>query len=54
MNNHRFNDITPEEVINILRSMGIKFNKKQFLKDVKAFYSAEDLSKHWRKKIRFL
>lgn len=50
MNNHRFNNITPEEVINKLRSMGIKSNKKQFLNDVKTFYSAEDLSEHWRKK----
>ncbi len=50
MNNHRFNNITPEEVINKLRSMGIKFNKKQFLKDVNAFYSAEDIAKNWRKK----
>ena len=50
MNNHRFNGITPEEVINKLQSMGIKFNKKQFIKDVRAFYSAEDISNHWRKK----
>jgi tetratricopeptide (TPR) repeat protein len=50
MNNNIFNDITPEEVINKLRSMGIEFNKKQFLKDVKAFYSADDISHHWRKK----
>lgn len=52
MNDNRFNGITPEEVINKLQSMGIKFNKKQFLKDVNAFYSADDISKHWRKKYK--
>ncbi len=50
MNNHRFNDITSEGVINKLRNMGIEFNKKQFLKDVKAFYSADDISHLWHKK----
>jgi len=44
MNNDRFNDITPEEAINKLQSMGIKFNKKQFLKDLNAFYSADDIN----------
>lgn len=52
MNDNRFNGITPEEVINKLQSMGIKCNKRQFLKDVNAFYSADDISKHWRKKYR--
>ena len=50
MNNHRFNDIAPEDAINKLQSIGIDFNKKQFLKDVNAFYSAEDIAKNWRKK----
>jgi len=50
MNDNRFNGITPEEVINKLQSMGIKFNKKQFLKDVRSFYSADDISNNWRKK----
>lgn len=50
MNNHRFNNITPEEVINKLRSIGIKSNKKQFLNDVNAFYSADDIAKNWREK----
>lgn len=50
MNNSRFEKWTEKKVIDKLKSMGIKFEKNQFLKDVKSFYSAEDLSKHWREK----
>jgi tetratricopeptide (TPR) repeat protein len=38
-----------EEIISKLRGFGVGFDKRQFKKDVKSFYSACELADHWRK-----
>lgn len=38
---------TTEQIIHKLRNLGILFEEKQFLADIKQFYSGEDLAHHW-------
>lgn len=41
------NEMSTEEIISNLHSMGIAFEKEAFLKDVEKFYSAQQLSESW-------
>lgn len=41
------NEMSTEEIIDKLASVGIAFEKEAFLKNVEEFYSAEQLSEHW-------
>lgn len=41
------NNMSTEEIIEKLHSMGIVFEKEAFLKDAEKFYSAEQLSENW-------
>jgi hypothetical protein len=42
-------EISTKQIIRKLEDFGVEFTEKQFLKEVKQFYSAEDLAKHWEK-----
>ena len=39
--------LATKEIIRKLRSFGVDFNRKQFLEDVRRFYSAYELAYHW-------
>lgn len=41
------NQMSTEEIIDKLDSMGIAFEKEKFLKDVERFYSVQELSENW-------
>ena len=41
------NEMSTEEIINNLKSMGIAFEKERFLEDIEKFYSAEEISNSW-------
>lgn len=41
------NEMSTEEIIDKLQSIGITFEKETFLKDVEKFYSAQQLSESW-------
>ena len=43
-------ELTTKEIISKLRKFGVNFDEGQFQKDVKSFYSACELSDHWKKK----
>ncbi|NLW91338.1 MAG: hypothetical protein GXY34_07030 [Syntrophomonadaceae bacterium] len=43
------NEMTTEEIISKLQSMGIAFDKSVFLQEVEEYYSAVQLSEHWYK-----
>ncbi|MCD6456913.1 MAG: hypothetical protein J7K81_09045 [Methanophagales archaeon] len=40
--------LSTKEIIRKLRSFGVDFNRKQFLEDVRWFYSACELADHWK------
>jgi hypothetical protein len=39
--------LSTNAIIRKLRDFGVDFRRKQFLEDVKRFYSAEELADHW-------
>lgn len=41
------NEMSTEEIISKLQSMGIAFEKEVFLREVEEFYSAQQLSENW-------
>ena len=43
----RVESLTTEEIIKELRDYGIEFKRKQFLLDVRRFYSVEELVRNW-------
>jgi tetratricopeptide (TPR) repeat protein len=45
----KVNEMSTEEIIDKLQSIGISFEKETFLEDVEMFYSAQQLSENWFK-----
>lgn len=43
-------ELTTKEIISKLMGFGVNFDEGQFQKDVKSFYSACELSDHWKKR----
>lgn len=41
--------LSEDEIVSRLRFFGVRFEKAEFLEDVKKYYSAEHLVAHWRK-----